>query len=178
MSHRRLIVFLACAVIAAVLAAAAVVLPAFAETSGDPPRSPLITGTSIELEHDWRRFEGAAIADGLARWYSWAAQLPVPTPPAPVVPRRPGAPHRGYATARECVSMVEHAGSYDRSSNPTHFGRYQFSRPAWESFGGNPDTWGTATPAEQDAVFDTAWSQGPAVQLQQWLRWDGCGPPD
>lgn len=89
--------------------------------------------------------------------------------------------HRGYATARECVSMTEHGGSYDASSNPSHKGRYQFSRSAWISFGGvaeHWDNWDLATPAEQDAVFNAAWSQGPAVQTQQWLRWDGCGPPD
>lgn len=92
-----------------------------------------------------------------------------------------GGSHRGYATARECVSMVEHGGSYDASSNPTHKGRYQFSRSAWISFGGIPehwDDWSLASPAEQDAVFNNAWSQGPAVQTQQWLRWDGCGPAD
>jgi hypothetical protein len=77
--------------------------------------------------------------------------------------------------------MVEHGGSYDESSNPTHKGRYQFSRSAWISFGGIPehwDNWDLASPGEQDAVFESAWSQGPAVQQQQWLRWDGCGPPD
>jgi hypothetical protein len=89
--------------------------------------------------------------------------------------------HRGYSTAKECVSMVEHGGSYDESSNPTHKGRYQFSRPAWIYFGGVPehwDNWELATPEEQDRVFENAWSQGPAVQKQQWLNWDGCGPPD
>lgn len=92
-----------------------------------------------------------------------------------------GGSHRGYATARECVSMVEHGGSYDESRNPSHKGRFQFSRSAWISFGGiaeHWDDWTLASPGEQDAVFETAWSQGPAVQQQQWLRWDGCGPPD
>jgi hypothetical protein len=88
-----------------------------------------------------------------------------------------GGSHRGYATAKECVSMVEHGGSYDRSNNPSHKGRYQFGRPAWISFGGIPehwDNWDLATPDEQDSVFEAAWSQGLAVQQQQWLRWDGC----
>lgn len=68
--------------------------------------------------------------------------------------------------------MVEHGGSYDRSSNPGHFGRYQFSRPTWAAYGGNPDTWGSASPEEQDAVFEAAWNSpgGPS----NWLPYDGC----
>ncbi len=70
--------------------------------------------------------------------------------------------------------MTENGGAYDRSSNPSHFGRYQFSRGAWAEFGGGND-WGYASPAEQDAVFARAWSLGTAVQWGQWLDWDGCG---
>lgn len=83
-----------------------------------------------------------------------------------------GGSHRGYASAKECVSMVENHGDYGRSSNPTHFGRYQFSKGTWAAYGGNPDTWGTASPSEQDAVFETAWNSpgGP----NNWLPYDGC----
>lgn len=108
-----------------------------------------------------------------ARWYTWASQQ---QPPTTTMTRRvsaTGGGHRGYATAKECVSMVEHGGSYDRSSNPSHFGRYQFSRGTWAAYGGNPETWGSASPAEQDAVFETAWASpgGPS----NWLPYDGCG---
>lgn len=44
------------------------------------------------------------------------------------------------------------ANPYGRSTNPTHFGAYQFDRDTWQSNGGNPATWGTASPEEQDAV--------------------------
>lgn len=96
------------------------------------------------------------------------------SPPRPVTYIRHWGAHRGYPDARTCVSMSEHGGAYDRSSNPSHFGRYQFSRSAWVSFGGDPSTWGIASPAEQDAMFNRAWSLGPAVQYGQWLEWDGC----
>lgn len=68
--------------------------------------------------------------------------------------------------------MVEHGGSYDRSSNPTHFGRYQMDRNAWKTFGGNPATWGTASPEEQDRVFDNAMNAG---ATSRWTPYDGCG---
>lgn len=88
---------------------------------------------------------------------------------------RRGAPHRGYATAKECVMWVENGGDYGRSTNPSHFGRYQFDRQTWAAYGGDPDTWGSASPAEQDAVFERAWAT-PGGPEQGWLRWDGCGP--
>jgi hypothetical protein len=79
--------------------------------------------------------------------------------------------HRGYATAEECIAMVEHGGAYDRSTNPTHFGRYQFSRSTWIAYGGDPATWGSASPAEQDAVFARAMAAG---GQSNWLPYDGC----
>jgi hypothetical protein len=67
--------------------------------------------------------------------------------------------------------MVEHTG-YDRSSNPSHFGRYQFDRNAWSTYGGNPADWGHASPAEQDRVFNNAMNAG---AYSRWVPWDGCG---
>lgn len=79
--------------------------------------------------------------------------------------------HRGYATTRECISMVEHGGSYSRSSNPSHFGRYQFSPGSWKAHGGNPAHWGSASPAEQDQVFENAMNTG---ATGEWTPYDGC----
>lgn len=87
--------------------------------------------------------------------------------------------HRGYSTAKECASMVEHGGSYDESNNPSHKGRYQFSRPLWIANGGvaaHWDDWSFTTPAEQDAVFETAWYAPRGYN--NWLPYDGCGPYD
>lgn len=132
-------------------------------TAHDTP-SVLSYGTPAK---DWTTL--ADRLDNDRRWYVWASQLPAPTSRARFVS---SGNHRGYATAKECVAMVEHGGSYDRSSNPSHFGRYQFSRGTWAAYGGNPDTWGTASPAGQDAVFERAWNSpgGPG----NWLPYDGC----
>lgn len=79
--------------------------------------------------------------------------------------------HRGYATWYECTAAVENHGDYGRSTNPTHFGRYQFSRGTWAAYGGNPDTWGHASPAEQDAVFARAVAAGGE---SNWRPYNGC----
>lgn len=149
-----------------------------------PPAAPAYSGPTTNWHAELAAAIERAQADQLSRFYAEAARQDAEAQArAAQAPRaRPsssGGSHRGYATARECVSMTEHGGSYDESSNPSHKGRYQFSRSSWISFGGIPehwDDWSLATPAEQDAVFEAAWSQGPAVQEQQWLRWDGCGP--
>jgi len=93
------------------------------------------------------------------------------TTPRPVIYARHWGAHRGYPTAAACIAAVEHGGAYDRSSNPSHFGRYQFSRGTWIAYGGNPATWGNATPQEQDAVFARAVAAG---GLSNWLPYDGC----
>lgn len=135
------------------------------------------SATVIAAPVSWSALQEAISAR--AAWYQWAAALPPPAPPDPPAVRpRParhtGSSHHGYATAKDCVAGDENGSDYGRSSNPSHFGRYQFSRDAWVSYGGDPDTWGSASPDEQDRVFENAWSQGPAVQEGQWLRWDGC----
>lgn len=70
-----------------------------------------------------------------------------------------------------CIVAAEHGGSYSRGSNPGHFGRYQFSRGTWIANGGNPATWGSASPKEQDEVFiRTVQRNG----YRDWLPYDGC----
>lgn len=95
-----------------------------------------------------------------------------PASAAPAVGSAGHGAHRGYPDARTCVADTENGGSYGRSSNPSHFGKYQFSRSTWAEYGGNPATWGSASPAEQDAVFERAWRSpgGPS----NWLPYDGC----
>ncbi len=122
----------------------------------------------------------------LARWYTQAQRSeralvvsyhpparPAAHSPKPVTPSRYGhGSHRGYATAKECVAMTENGGSYARGSNPSHFGRYQFSVATWVAYGGSRGTWGNASASEQDAVFERAWNSpgGPS----NWLPYDGC----
>lgn len=85
-------------------------------------------------------------------------------------PRRPSGSRHASGNAVECIGSTENGGDYGRSTNPTHFGRYQYDRQTWAANGGDPDTWGSASPEEQDRVFaDTLARYGTAP----W-RGDGC----
>lgn len=75
------------------------------------------------------------------------------------------------AEIEACIIRVENGGDYGRSSNPTHFGRYQFSRSTWAANGGNPDTWGTASPEEQDRVFRNTVNRN---GYSDWLPYNPC----
>ena len=112
----------------------------------------------------------AALRDPRWRFYALAAIR------GPADSRRPAVvssmPRGSAGSAVACVAATENGGSYGRSSNPTHFGRYQFDRSTWAAWGGNPADWGTASPAEQDRVFANAVAGGGLYQ--GWLRWDGC----
>ncbi len=70
-----------------------------------------------------------------------------------------------------CIIQHENGGDYGRSSNPTHFGRYQFSRSTWIRYGGDPNTWGHASPEEQDRVFRRAVNEN---GYQDWTPYNPC----
>lgn len=70
-----------------------------------------------------------------------------------------------------CISDNENHGSYGRSSNATHFGRWQFDYRTWVGGGGAGSHWGYASPAEQDEVFRSVVA---ANGYGQWTRYDGC----
>lgn len=71
-----------------------------------------------------------------------------------------------------CISTCENGGDYGRSTNPTHFGKYQYDRQTWVAHGGDPDDWGTASPEEQERVFANGTAQ---YGYGAWTPYDGCG---
>lgn len=118
----------------------------------------------------------AAITTTVERQKAWV-RCPCYAPPTTTTP-----PDR-YTTAawppvgmtprnstEACISRRENAGSYGRSSNPSHFGRWQISRTLWTEHGGGPD-WGWAGPAEQDRVFRAIVN---ADSYAPWTPFDGC----
>jgi hypothetical protein len=69
------------------------------------------------------------------------------------------------------ASWLVNGGDYGRSSNESHFGAYQFDRQTWAANGGDPNTWGSASPAEQDQVFNNTVA---AHGYSPWAPYDGC----
>lgn len=130
-----------------------------------PSATPVVDWTPLRIKLDEQAYREAAAAATTTTAPRNALRVP-----------RNHLPHRGFSSARECVAEVEHGGSYSESTNPTHKGRYQFSRPTWIAFGGPAehwDDWSLTSPAEQDEVFERAWNSpgGPG----NWFPYDGCG---
>lgn len=88
-----------------------------------------------------------------------------------VAPAKPKPNGRVPQALRDCIARVENNGDYGRSSNPTHFGRYQFDLGTWVEFGGRKEDWGHASAAEQDRVFNNAMNAG---ATNRWTPYDPC----
>src|SRR5438105_3987942 len=73
-----------------------------------------------------------------------------------------------------CIRQKESSNNYQARSGP-YYGAYQFDRGTWVSNGGDPNTYGNASPAEQDRVAQTTqsrrgWSPWPATSRMCHLR--------
>ena len=73
-----------------------------------------------------------------------------------------------------CIRQKESSNNYQARSGP-YYGAYQFDRGTWAANGGDPNTFGNASPAEQDRVAQTTqsrrgWSPWPATSRMCHLR--------
>ncbi len=103
------------------------------------------------------------------------------TPPTTVVIHSEPKPQatggtRPSGSRQACILTRENPNDptgnrYGRSTNPSHFGAYQFDKQTWAAAGGDPAKWGTATPAEQDAAFNNYVAH---YGYGAWAPYDGC----
>lgn len=113
-----------------------------------------------------------------AGWqYSWPTTTSTAPPPTTTttqvahgVPRR-ASRSKTNAEIEACIAARENGGSYGRSSNPTHFGKYQYDRQTWAAHGGSPADWGHASPEEQERVFRIGVNQ---YGYGAWRPYNGC----
>ena len=92
--------------------------------------------------------------------------------PQQSTPSSVGASDLGGAWA--CIREKESSNNY-QSHGSRYYGAYQFDRGTWIANGGDPNTYGSATPAEQDRVAQTTqsrrgWSPWPATSRMCHLR--------
>lgn len=73
----------------------------------------------------------------------------------------------------QCVVDRESGGDSQVMNSSGHYGLYQFSASTWAAYGGNPDSFGNASVAEQEQVFANALAQGGE---RNWSQYDGCTP--
>jgi LysM repeat protein len=83
----------------------------------------------------------------------------------------PAATYSGSGSFQSCVIARESGGNSQVMNGSGHYGLYQFSASTWAEYGGSPSTFGNASVAEQNQVFDNAIAAG---GQSNWSAYDGC----
>ena len=78
---------------------------------------------------------------------------------------------RAAAGCSSASSPRESGGDSQVMNASGHYGLYQFSASTWQEYGGSAGSFGNASVAEQNQVFNTAIAAGGA---SNWTPYDGC----
>jgi LysM repeat protein len=102
-----------------------------------------------------------------------AAPVQYSTPAAPAAPvaQAPAATYSGSGSFQSCVIARESGGNSQVMNSSGHYGLYQFSASTWAAYGGNPGSFGSASVAQQNQVFNNAIAAG---GQSNWSAYDGC----
>ncbi len=92
---------------------------------------------------------------------------------APVysAPTQAASTYTGNGSFQSCVIAAESGGNSQVMNSSGHYGLYQFSSSTWAAYGGNPASFGNASVAEQNQVFNNAIAAG---GQSNWAPYDGC----
>jgi len=82
-----------------------------------------------------------------------------------------GGTYSGGGGFASCVIARESGGNSQVMNSSGHYGLYQFSASTWQEYGGSAGSFGNASVAEQNQVFNTAIAAGGA---SNWTPYDGC----
>ena len=115
------------------------------------------------------------------------APAPPPPPPAPApvaaasatsyaapvqaTSQVSGGTYSGGGGFQSCVIARESGGNSQVMNSSGHYGLYQFSASTWAAYGGSAASFGHASVAEQNQVFNNAIAQG---GQSNWSPYDGC----
>jgi LysM repeat protein len=108
------------------------------------------------------------------------APAPVAAPAAASTSTSTSAPARSTASGsysgasgsyQACVIARESGGNSQVMNSSGHYGLYQFSASTWQAYGGSAASFGNASVAEQNRVFNNAMAQG---GQSNWSPYDGC----
>jgi Transglycosylase-like domain/LysM domain len=130
--------------------------------------SPVVTRVAAPVQHA-----------SAAPYQAPVAQAPVapapvaqaPVAQAPVAQAAPAATYSGGSSFQQCVIARESGGDSQVMNGSGHYGLYQFSASTWAAYGGSPSTFGNASVAEQNQVFNNAIAAG---GQSNWAPYDGC----
>jgi len=90
---------------------------------------------------------------------------------APAAQTAPAATYSGSGSFQSCVIASESGGNSQVMNGSGHYGLYQFSASTWAEYGGSPSSFGNASVAEQNQVFNNAIAAG---GQSNWSAYDGC----
>ena len=100
-----------------------------------------------------------------------AAAAPTQAAPTQAAPAQAAATYNGGSGFQSCVIARESGGNSQVMNSSGHYGLYQFSASTWAAYGGSPSTFGNASVAQQNQVFNNAIAQG---GQSNWSAYDGC----
>ena len=92
---------------------------------------------------------------------------PVRSAPAQAAP----ASYSGGSGLQQCIISRESGGNSQVMNASGHYGLYQFSASTWQAYGGSAGSFGNASVAQQNQVFNNAIAAGGA---SNWTPYDGC----
>ena len=81
------------------------------------------------------------------------------------------AAYSGIGSFQSCVIARESGGNSQVMNASGHYGLYQFSASTWAAYGGSPSSFGHASVAQQNQVFNNAIAAG---GKSNWAPYDGC----
>ena len=97
---------------------------------------------------------------------------PVQTAPVQAAPKAASAAtYSGSGSFQSCVIARESGGNSQVTNGSGHYGLYQFSASTWAAYGGSPSSFGSASVAQQNQVFNNAIAAG---GQSNWAPYDGC----
>ena len=98
---------------------------------------------------------------------------PVQSAPVQSAPAQaaPAANYSGGSGLQQCIISRESGGNSQVMNASGHYGLYQFSASTWQAYGGSAGSFGNASVAQQNQVFNNAIAAGGA---SNWTPYDGC----
>ena len=131
------------------------------------PGAPLATGPAAPVAAPVQQTSTAPVQAPVAQ--APVAQAPVAQ--APVAHAAPAATYSGGSSFQQCVIARESGGNSQVMNGSGHYGLYQFSASTWAAYGGSASSFGNASVAEQNQVFNNAIAAG---GQSNWAPYDGC----
>ena len=116
--------------------------------------------------------QNAPVQNARVQSYAPTQAAPVQTAPVQAAPKAASAAtYSGSGSFQSCVIARESGGNSQVMNSSGHYGLYQFSASTWAAYGGSASSFGNASVAQQNQVFNNAMAAG---GQSNWAPYDGC----